>query len=142
MAGYSGTPLPAKLGIRPGARIGLRNAPPGFRTLLEPWPEDAVVTGPRARELDLVVLFATTARELEKEFRRGAAALVPAGALWIGWPKKASGVATDLAEDRVREIGLAAGLVDVKVCAIDDTWSGLKFVVRSKDRPGRKTAAS
>jgi hypothetical protein len=101
-----------------------------------------VVAGARARELDLVVLFVKTARELEKQFRSAAETLVPAGALWIGWPKRASGVGTDLSEDRVREIGLAAGLVDVKVCAIDETWSGLKFVVRTADRPGRKTAAS
>lgn len=134
MAGYSGTPLVAKLGMKPGARMTFIGAPDGFRKLLEPWPDAAKVLGPSAASLDLAVLFTTSAAHLERHFLRTAKRLVPSGALWVAWPKKASGVTTDLGEDRVRGIGLAAGLVDVKVCAIDETWSGLKFVVRTRDR--------
>ena len=137
MAGYSGTPLVAKLGIKRDARVAFRNAPDGFRAMLEPWPEGAVVAGGRSSALDITVLFVERAATLERQFQPAARALVPDGALWVAWPKKTSGVATDLTEDRVRAIGLAAGLVDVKVCAIDATWSGLKFVVRLADRAGR-----
>jgi hypothetical protein len=140
MAGYSGTPLADKLGIRRGARVGFRHAPGGFRDLLEPWPEGAVMAR-RASALDLVVLFAESARALGKEFLPAARSLTPQGTLWVAWPKKAAKVPTDLTEDRVRSIGLAAGLVDVKVCAIDEKWSGLKFVVRTADRAARRTAA-
>lgn len=141
MAGYSATPLAAKLGIRSGARVAFHHAPAGFRDLLEPWPEAAVVAR-RATSLDLVVVFAERAESLAKEFTPAARSLVPQGSLWVAWPKKAARVPTDLTEDRVRAIGLAAGLVDVKVCAIDEKWSGLKFVVRTADRAGRRTAAS
>jgi hypothetical protein len=134
VTGYSGTPLIAKLGMKPGARMTFIDAPDGFRKLLEPWPDAAKVLGPSAESLDLAVLFTTSAAHLERHFPRNAKRLVPSGALWVAWPKKASGVTTDLGEDRVRTIGLAAGLVDVKVCAIDETWSGLKFVVRTRDR--------
>lgn len=137
MAGYSSTPLVAKLGIKPDTRVAFRNAPDGFRAMLEPWPEGATVARGRSSPLDVIVLFVERAAVLEKQFQPAARALVPDGALWVAWPKKASGVTTDLTEDRVRAIGLAAGLVDVKVCAIDATWSGLKFVVRLADRAGR-----
>jgi hypothetical protein len=138
MAGYSGTPLVAKLGITPGARIGMRHAPEGLVAALQPWPAGATITTPATGPLDGLLLFVREAAVLEAEFAPGAAALVPAGMLWVAWPKKAAKVATDLTEDRVRAIGLAAGLVDVKVCAIDATWSGLKFVRRLADRPGRR----
>jgi hypothetical protein len=138
MAGYSGTPLVAKLGITPGARIGMRHAPEGLVAALQPWPAGATITTPATGPLDGLLLFVREAAVLEAEFAPGAATLVPAGMLWVAWPKKAAKVATDLTEDRVRAIGLAAGLVDVKVCAIDATWSGLKFVRRLADRPGRR----
>jgi len=137
-AGYSGTPLPRKLGIRAGQRIAFLDAPPQFAEVLGELPEGAgpprtTLRGP----LDLVVAFFDARRALERRLPRLVAALDPTGALWIAWPKRASGVATDLTEDVVRELALAAGVVDVKVCAIDATWSGLKLVVRVRDRPPR-----
>ena len=137
-AGYSGTPLPRKLGIEPGQRIAFLDAPPQFADALGELPEG--VAAPRATArgpLDLVVAFFVARRRLQQRLPHLIAALDPAGALWIAWPKRASGVATDVTEDVVRELGLAAGVVDVKVCAIDATWSGLKLVVRLKDRPPR-----
>jgi hypothetical protein len=134
-AGYSGTPLPKKLGIKPGQRIAFLDAPPAFAQALGPLPEG--VAQPRTTlrgPLDLVVAFFTERRKLEQRLPRLIAALDPAGALWIAWPKRASRVETDLTEDVVRGLGLAAGVVDVKVCAIDQTWSGLKLVIRVKDR--------
>jgi hypothetical protein len=127
MAGYWGTPLPGKLGIREHSRVRLLAAPEGFAHSL------GVV--PRARgEADVIVAFFTSRARLAKEFGGLRAALDPAGGVWIAWPKRASGVATDLDENIVREIGLGERLVDNKVCAIDDVWSGLRFVVRVKDR--------
>lgn len=134
MPGYSGTPLVQKLGIKPGMRIAIRRAPPEFRDLLAPWPQGAEITTPGGTPLDMVMLFSDRAASLETEFAEAAALLQPAGALWVAWPKKASGVPTDLTENRVRDIGLAAGLVDVKVCAVTDVWSGLRFVRRLADR--------
>jgi hypothetical protein len=135
-AGYSGTPLPKKLGIEPGQRIAFVGAPPAFAEALGELPEGAgpprtTLRGP----LDLVVAFFVERRALERRLPRLIARLDPAGALWIAWPKQASRVETDITEDVVRELGLAAGVVDVKVCAIDATWSGLKLVVRVRDRP-------
>lgn len=134
MAGYSGTPLVQKLGIRAGMRVAVRHPPEGFHAALSPWPAGAVITRPGAVPLDLVLLFTDRAATLEAEFARAARVLTPAGALWVAWPKKAARVPTDLTEDRVRAIGLAAGLVDVKVCAVTEVWSGLKFVRRLADR--------
>jgi hypothetical protein len=133
MAGYSGTPLPQKLGIKPGSKLGLFEAPPGFDKTLGDLPDGVRPTqrGP----LDVAVLFTTTPAALKKKFPALAKAIAPAGALWIAWPKKSSGVKTEVDENLVRAVGLGEGLVDVKVCAIDDTWSGLKFVVRRADRP-------
>jgi hypothetical protein len=136
MAGYSGTPLPRKLGIKPGHRLAFPGAPPGFAAALGELPADvAVVEGDAKGGLDVAVFFTKEADELRAAFPAWGPAVAPAGALWIAWPKRASGVATDLSENLVRDIGLAAGMVDVKVCAIDETWSGLKFVYRLKDRP-------
>ena len=127
MTGYSGTPLPLKLGIKEHSRVRLVAAPERFAHSL------GVV--PRARgEADVIVAFFTSRARLAKEFGGLRATLDPAGGLWIAWPKRASGVATDLDENIVREIGLGERLVDNKVCAIDDVWSGLRFVVRVKDR--------
>ena len=138
-AGYSGTPLARKLGIKEGTRYSLPGAPPGSERTLAPVPPAAAAVGPRA-EADLVLLFETSAARLPRSFATQAKRLPPDGALWIAWPKKSSGVATDLSFDVVRATGLAAGLVDTKVCAVDDTWSGLKFVVRVADRPRRVPA--
>ncbi len=133
MAGYSGKPLVAKLGIKPGSTIAILGAPRGYERLLGMLPEvrrRSTTTG----RLDFVQFFTTEKHELERRFATLARSLTPAGMLWISWPKKASGVATDLTEDVIRAVGLAAGLVDVKVAAVDDVWSGLKFVRRLKDR--------
>ena len=123
-----------KIGIKPGHRIVLRNHPPTFLTDLGKLPEGVESSERLAGKADVVVYFTDKRAALEKEFGKLSSALVPDGMLWISWPKKASGRATDLNENIVREIGLDQGLVDVKVCAIDETWSGLKFVIRMKDR--------
>ena len=127
MAGYSGTPLPKKLGIREGSRVLLQGAPQGFARSI------GVKSRPRG-PADVIVAFFLEAAELRQSFARLRAALDPAGGLWIAWPKKSSGVKSDLDEGAVRGIGLESGLVDNKVCAIDETWSGLRFVVRLRDR--------
>jgi hypothetical protein len=137
MAGYSGTPLPKKLGIKPGTRLGLVGAPDDFVGTLGDLPDD-VSPRPVSRgksQFDVIVCFAHSSRELARDLPALPARLDSTGGLWIAWPKKSSGLATDLNEDEVRARGLATGLVDNKVCAIDDTWSGLRFVVRLADRP-------
>jgi hypothetical protein len=136
MAGYSGTPLVQKIGIKPGHRLVLRNHPPGFMHDLGKLPEGVEATERLNGAADVVLYFTEKRAALERDFPTLAARLQPAGMLWIAWPKKASGRPTDLTENVVRETGLGFGLVDVKVCAIDETWSGLKFVIRLKDRPG------
>ena len=133
MAGYSGTPIAKKIGIKDGFRVCLANAPPDFEQQLE-LPADIRIIAAKAKPLDLVLLFTQSAAKLQKEFPKWAQKLRANGMLWVSWPKKASGVTTDLTEDIVRQIGLDAGLVDVKVCAVNDVWSGLKFVYRLKDR--------
>jgi hypothetical protein len=131
--GYSGTPLHRKLGIKPGSRVLLSAAPPGFA--LDALPPDAVVhTRAAGSSYDVVVAFCPDRRRLRERFARLAERTTTAGALWVAWPKRASGLATDLDETIVRDVGLTGGLVDVKVVAIDDTWSGLKFVRRVRDR--------
>jgi hypothetical protein len=140
MAGYSGTPLIQKIGIKPGHRVLLQNQPEGFFKELGPMPTGAKASESVTGKAGVVLAFVETRAELAKKFKVWSRAMEPDGMLWIGWPKKASGRATDLTEDVVREIGLECGLVDVKVCAIDETWSGLKFVVRVKDRPAKPAA--
>ncbi|HZR12851.1 MAG TPA: DUF3052 domain-containing protein [Acidimicrobiia bacterium] len=137
MAGSPGTPLTQKLGIRAGARVALVHAPDGFEYQLGALPPDVVLCRQARAPLDVVVLFVTRRSELERRFPRLARALVPAGGLWVAWPKRASCVVTDLHFEPVQRIGLDAGLVDNKVCAIDDTWSALRFVVRAADRARR-----
>ena len=132
--GYSGKSLVDKLGIRPGHRISLIDAPPEFPKALGTLPAGVVVDGSRAKELDVILLFADRAAVLEKKMPPAIDRLAQAGMLWIAWPKKASGVATDITEDVVRRNALASGVVDVKVCAITGVWSGLKLVRRVKDR--------
>lgn len=133
MAGYSGTPLVRKLGILDGSRIAIVGAADGFVESLG-LPDGVEVLSARARRLDVIVWFVTRGHELEHRFGGLAVRLQPAGGLWVAWPKKSSGVATDLSFDVVQTTGLAAGLVDNKVAAIDDTWSGLRFVVRKEHR--------
>ncbi len=132
MAGYSGTPLPKKLGIKDGYRVVLLDSPADVKTELK----NALANCHIAKDepVDFAMIFVKTAGELKKQFPRFASRLAPAGMLWVSWPKKASGLATDLSENEVRKIGLEAGLVDVKVCAVSEVWSGLKFVRRVKDR--------
>ena len=144
MAGYSGTPLPKKLGIKPGFRVQLLSAPAEVQKELREALADCAIARDGKRKgkgdnsdndpLDFAIVFTKSQAELNQEFRRLAKLLQPAGMLWVSWPKKSSGVVSDLDENRVREIGLAAGLVDVKVCAVTEIWSGLKFVRRVKDR--------
>jgi hypothetical protein len=138
MVGYSGTPLLKKLGIRPGQRVALRTPPDGFPSLLKPLPDDVVIGRGQRGSTDIVLQFAEWRRLLGREFGKAQILLHPAGALWVCWPKKAAKRPTDLTEDVVRGVGLKHGLVDVKVCAVDDVWSGLKFVYRLRDRPKRK----
>jgi hypothetical protein len=138
MAGYSGTPLPKKLGIKEGSRIALVNAPKDFDSELGELPDNVEFIKRPTKSLDIILLFVLTERALVRDFAKLAAKLAANGMIWIAWPKKSSGVATDLTEPRVQRIGLDAGLVDVKVCAIDETWSGLKFVYRLKDRSSLK----
>ena len=139
MAGYSGTPLPKKLGIKEGSRIALVNAPKDFESELGELPDNVEFLKRPTKSLDIILFFVLTERPLVRDFAKLASRLTANGMIWIAWPKKSSGVATDLSEQRVREIGLNAGLVDVKICAIDDTWSGLKFVYRLKDRSSLKS---
>ena len=156
-AGYSGTPLPKKLGIRPGARVGLAGAPDGFGALLEPLPDGARVeagaaaaadapaasaggavlpgTGlPGTGPFDVIVFFTVEQAELAGRLSELRARMAPAAGLWIAWPKRASRVPTDMTEDVIREIALPTGLVDNKVCAIDQVWSGLRLVIRRELR--------
>src|SRR5262245_9175257 len=136
MAGYSGTPLVKKLGIKDGHRVAVVNPSPDFERLLESLPWGAVLYRRlRVPTYDVIVFFASAKSQLRKKFASLAKRLEPAGGLWVAWPKRSSGVAADLSESDVRAIGLEAGLVDNKVCAIDDTWSGLRFVYRLADRP-------
>jgi hypothetical protein len=134
MAGYSQRPLIAKLGIQPGARLALVGAPAGYERLLGELPAGAVARARPSGRLDFIQLFVRRRVDLERRLPRLAAALEVDGALWVSWPKKASGVATDLTEDVVRRVALAHRLVDVKVCAVDAVWSGLKLVYRLAER--------
>ncbi len=134
-AGYSKTPLIKKLGIKPGQRVRFVNAPKHYAKLIGPLPDDVKVAGPSARgPLDFIHLFTTTESDLGRSFPKLKKLLAKDGTLWVSWPKGGSSIPTDLKEGIVREIGLDAGLVDVKICAVDEDWSGLKFVYRIKDR--------
>ena len=135
MAGYSGTPLAQKIGIKEGSRVALVNAPKDFQFEPKELPENVEFLKPAGKSFDIILFFVTTEQSLAKDFSKLAAKLTANGMIWIAWPKKSSAVATDLSFERVQRIGLDAGLVDVKICAVDETWSGLKFVYRLKDRP-------
>ena len=133
-AGYSGTPLARKLGIKPRHTIGLISAPDHAEEILAPLPDGVILRRRAQGRFDVMVFCCRRERDLARRFSGLAAKLVANGGLWIGWPKKTSGLATDLSFDVVQRIGLEAGLVDNKVCAIDETWSGLRFVIRLRDR--------
>ena len=133
MPGYSGTPLPKKLGIKPGLCVSLTGAPTEVQEELSA-ALGACRLASGKTPFDFAMMFTKSKAELTEKFKRIARQLAPAGMLWIGWPKKTSGIVTDLDENVVRQVGLAAGLVDVKVCAVTEVWSGLKFVRRMKDR--------
>jgi len=134
MAGYSKTPLVQKLGIKPGSEVAALGAPPGYRNWLAPLPEKVSFTDNAKHGSKFVHLFATERRLLEKELTRLRKIIDDAGVLWISWPKKSSGVTTDITEDVIRDVCLPLGFVDVKVCAVDETWSGLKLMIRRENR--------
>ncbi|HEY3220805.1 MAG TPA: DUF3052 domain-containing protein [Gemmatimonadales bacterium] len=134
MAGYSGKPLVDKLGIKPHTRIAILNAPGGYRATLGKLPPGVIVTSVARGVLPFIHYFTADRALLERQLPALLRALAPDGALWVSWPKKASGVPTDMTEDVVRAVALPTGLVDVKVAAIDEVWSGLKLVRRLKNR--------
>lgn len=132
MAGYSGTPLPKKLGLKPQCRAAFFQLPGDVRAALKDALSDCLLV--KDGQLDFAMIFLKSQAEMKEQFPKFARRLTPAGMLWVSWPKKTSGVVTDLNENDVMRIGLTAGLVDVKVCAVNEVWSGLKFVIRVKDR--------
>ena len=132
MAGYSGTPLAQKLGIKPGATVAYIRRPEGFQIEL---PPDVVVEPRLGGPLDVCIAFFTRAADITRDWPKLTKAMTPAGGLWVAWPKKASGIVTDITEQTFRDLLLPTGWVDNKVCAIDDTWSGLRFVLRTDLRP-------
>jgi hypothetical protein len=134
MEGYSGTPLPQKLGIKEGARVAFVNAPLDFAGLVQPLPRGVQVREGLDGSLDLVVFFTVSRAELERHIGELKEAVAPAGAVWVAWPKKSSNMVTNMTEDVVRGVALPEGLVDTKVCAIDETWSGLRLVIRVTER--------
>jgi hypothetical protein len=133
-AGSSGTPLPRKLGVKPGARLALVHAPDGIDDLLAPLPDGVRIRRMARGPVEVALAFFTRAAALRREIERLRQVIVVDGGLWLAWPKKASGVPTDLSFDVVQRTGLDAGLVDNKVAAIDATWTSLRFVVRRADR--------
>jgi len=134
MAGYSGTPLAKKLGIKAGMVVHTVNAPANYPALLDPLPENVTIAPGRVKGLDLVHVFTTTRSELARSLGVFLTKIKQNGAIWVSWPKKASGIPSEITEDSVREVALPLGLVDIKVCAVDDVWSGLKLVIRKENR--------
>jgi DUF3052 family protein len=132
--GYSGTPLAKKLGFKPGQRVAAVGAPAHYRRLLAPLPEGVEFSDKVGRTTDVVHFFTTSKAELAKKLASWLKVLAPDAVIWVSWPKKASKVATDITEDTVRAVALPMGLVDIKVCAVDETWSGLKLVLRKELR--------
>jgi len=137
MAGYSGTPLAKKLGIDVGSRIYLSDAPKNYLKLVAPPPEGARVVRKIDGETDIVHIFSTERARLAAALRATLKRIKPDGTIWVSWPKKSSKVSTDVTEDTIRQVALPMGLVDIKVCAVDQVWSGLKLVVRKENRRGR-----
>ena len=139
MAGYSGTPLPKKLAIQKQFRVCLIGMPSDVEAELKDVLTSCRVAKGGQESCDFALLFVKTEANLKKNLSRLSTRLAPAGMLWVSWPKKASAVSTDLREDDVRRIGLAIGLVDIKVCAVNEVWAGLKFVIPVKDRAARRS---
>jgi hypothetical protein len=135
VSGYSGTPLAQKLGIKAGSRLFAHSAPADYLELLAPLPAEVATVARIDASTDIIHLFASRRAELGRCLARAMQAMRPDAAIWVSWPKKASGVPTDISEDQVRALALPMGLVDIKVCAIDETWSGLKLVIRKAARP-------
>jgi hypothetical protein len=134
MAGYSGTPLAQKLGIKAGQKIAAIGAPAGYRNLLSPLPEKVSLMSELKAGAAFVHFFVSERNVLEKELKRLRKLIADTGTLWVSWPKKSSGVRTDVTEDVIREVALPLGFVDVKVCAVDEKWSGLKLMIRRENR--------
>lgn len=134
MAGYSKTPLAQKLGIKAGAKVITLNPPAGYRKWLAPLPEEVSFTSETKAGAAFVHFFVSERKVLEKELKRLRRLIADTGTLWISWPKKSSGVASDITEDTIRDLALPIGFVDVKVCAVDETWSGLKLMIRREIR--------
>ena len=134
VAGYSGTPLAKKLGIKAGATVFLSNPPMNYATLVAPLPAGVSMARRVTVTTDLIHFFFTSRRDLERGLKAALKSMRPDAAVWVSWPKKSSGVATDITEDTIRDVALPMGLVDIKVCAVDETWSGLKLVVRKERR--------
>ncbi len=135
LAGYSPNPLSRKLGLKAGFRIAVISPPDRYWDLVHPLPEGVMVAGPRAKRLDFAHVFIERRAELARALPKLIARIKPDGVIWVSWPKRASGVPTDVTEDVIREIALPLGLVDTKVCAVDETWSALKLVIRVELRP-------
>jgi hypothetical protein len=140
MSGYSGTPLAKKLGIRAGARLFLHRAPDNYPQLLAPLPAGVQTVTRIDCDTDLIHVFTDRRSDLGKALQRARRSMRPDATIWVSWPKKASGVPTDITEDVVRELALPMGLVDIKVCAVDETWSGLKLMLRKSERAGSARA--
>jgi hypothetical protein len=134
VAGYSGTPLSKKLGIKPGSRLYTAGAPSNYARLLAPLPDGVDIVSRPPSAIGFAHIFSTKRADLATRLRATLAKLNPDGTIWVSWPKKASKVVTDITEDTIREVALPLGLVDVKVCAVDETWSGLKLVIRKENR--------
>ena len=132
--GYSGTPLLKKLGIKEGISLAVVDPPDNYWELLEELPRGIDVRKPDDAPIDMVHLFVTSKAALETQLKQAKNQIVSNGVIWVSWPKKSSGRTTDLTEDVIREVALSQGLVDVKVCAVDEVWSGLKLVIPVKDR--------
>jgi hypothetical protein len=136
--GYSGTPLPKKLGIKPGTSVCVVDEPPGYRKWLSPLPEGVTFLSSPTAEVDLIHLFAKNRCSLAVELKRTLVSIRPDAAIWVSWPKKASKVVTDITDNVIRDLALPLGLVDIKVCAVSEIWSGLKFVIRTDLRKNRR----
>jgi DUF3052 family protein len=134
MAGYSGTPLAKKLGIADRSHLFVADAPPNYRELLEPWPVDATILAKLSSKADVIHVFVDSRARLASRLKQCVAGMRDDAAIWVSWPKKSSKVPTDVTEDTIRELALPLGLVDIKVCAVDEVWSGLKLVVRKQNR--------
>jgi hypothetical protein len=142
MSGYSGTPLAQKLGLREGSRVFVHDAPGQYERLVAPWPPRARTVRRIDAQTDLIHLFARRRAALDRLLRAALMRMRPDACIWVSWPKRSSGVRTELTEDVIREVALPLTLVDIKVCALDDTWSGLKLVIRRSARPApTRTAA-